>query len=42
VNIASPQLLFWGHQITVGGGKEHEEELHVKHGYIFHNLVSGV
>jgi hypothetical protein len=42
VNIAAPQLLVWGHQITGEEGKEHEEELHVKHGYIFHNLVSGV
>jgi len=41
VNIASPQLLVWGHQITGQGGKD-EEELHVKHRYIFHSLVSGV
>jgi len=41
VNIASLQLLVWGHQIT-GGVKEHEEELHVKHMHFFHILVSGV
>lgn len=40
VALVSEYCFSLGHQITVGGGKEHE--LLVKHGYIFHNLVSGV
>jgi hypothetical protein len=34
VNIASPQLLVWGHNIMVGGGREHDEELLVKHSLV--------